>query len=98
MTTKSLCWVLASALVALSLLSCERLPEAGAQPLPAKDFRALVDSVPRSYGRLVAVGPAGRNVSTVSLWFEANDQTLTAVRVNTSTGAISKEVVTVPRQ
>jgi len=95
--TRSLCRVLASALIAAILPACERLPEIGAPQSPSKDFNVYVDSVPRSYGRLIAVGPAGKNPMMVSLWFEADDQTLTAVRVNTSNGDISREVVQVPR-
>ena len=96
--SRSLCWVLTLTFLAGVLPACERIEDAGAQRQPSLSFRDLTDSVPRAYGRLVAVGPAGQNATSVSLWFEADDQTLTAVRVNSSTGAISKEVIKVPRE
>ena len=96
--SRSLCCVLALAFVAAVLPACERMQEAGAQQRPSLNFNETMDSVPRDYGRLVGVSPAGQNPASVSLWFEANDQTITAVRVNASTGAISKVVIKVPRE
>lgn len=96
--SRSLCRVLALAFVAALLPACERVQETGAQRQPALNFNETMDSVPRDYGRLVGVSPAGQNPASVSLWFEADDQTVTAVRVNASTGAISKAVIKVPRQ
>lgn len=96
--TRSRYWMLALAFVAAVLPACERVEETGARGPASLSFRALTDSVPLSYGHLVAVSPTGQNPASVSLWFEGDDQSLTAVRVNTSTGAISEEVIKVPRK
>lgn len=94
--TRSQKWLCVLVFAAAILPACERIEErAGGKPSMA--FRESVDAVPLSYGRLVAVSPAGRNPTSVALWFESDDRTLTAVRVNTSTGAISKEAIVVPR-
>ncbi len=95
--SRSLCCVLALAFVAAALPACERVQETGAQRRASLRFDESMDSVPRDYGHLVGVSQAGQNPASVSLWFEAADQTITAVRVNTSTGDISRQVIKVPR-
>jgi hypothetical protein len=88
-------FVLVVAVVALS--GCERLEEQGEQQ-PPLSFRETAAAVPLAYGRLVAVTPVGRHANTVEVWYEAEDQTLRGVRVNVSTGAISKRALVVPRE
>ena len=96
--TRNLCRVLGLTFLACVLPACERVQETGPKGPPSLNFRETTDAVPLAYGHLVGVSPAGQNPATVSLWFEADDRTLTAVRVNASTGAISQEVIKVPRK
>ncbi len=87
-------WVL---LFAAALLpACDRIEERGTRG-PVLDFQGSIDAVPLTYGRLVAVSEAGNRRPNVALWFESDDRTLRAVRVNTATGTMSKQVIIVPR-
>jgi hypothetical protein len=91
---KCLVWLVVAAAV---LAGCERIEDRGAAR-PSLDFRETIDAVPGDYGRFVGISAAGRHAANVALWFEGPDQTLRAVRVNTSNGAISRDVIVVPRQ
>lgn len=90
-------WLGLLVFAAVILAACERIDERGARRT-SLDFGTTIDTVPVEYGRLVAVSAAGNNRTNVALWFEGADQTLTAVRVNTSNGAISRDVIVVPRK
>ena len=95
--TKRLAAILMLVLGGTTLAACEKL-DTGAAPLGGApiNFRIATGSIPTDYGRIVAVTPLADSRVAI-LWFERPDQSITAVRVNVSTGGIAKAVVTVRR-
>ena len=82
-------------MLGLMIASCEKIEQ---QVIPGEsiDFTASIDNIPLQYGRLVSATP-GENFSSI-LWFEQADQTIVGVRINTSRGTVSKEVLRIERK
>jgi hypothetical protein len=78
--------------------SCQRIPEYA--PLDANLKRTAVsftDSVPAAYGQLVSVTPSTTPYVAI-MWFRKADETIVAVGVNYSRGALAQSVVEIPRK
>ncbi len=83
---------------ALMIVSCERLDEPdpwAGEPMNLNSF--LAEDIPLAHGRFVSVTTT-QNPFVVTLWFERPDQTVIAVRVNTSRGTIGESVISIPRR
>jgi hypothetical protein len=82
-------------MLGLLIASCEKIePEVilgeGAS------FKDTMDDIPLQYGRLVTTTSHSKFIKI--LWFEQVDQTIVAVRVNTSNGTIKSEVIRFERK
>jgi len=82
-----------------AIAGCKKLetppnPTGGSAPM---DFSGVTKAIPLDQGRLVGVTQLENRLIAI-LWFERPDQTITAVRVNVSTGAIYSATITVPRK
>lgn len=78
--------------------SCQKIPEY--TPLDANLKRTaapVTDSVPVAYGQLVSVTPSTTPYVAI-MWFRKADETVVAVGVNYSRGALAQSVVEIPRK
>ena len=82
-------------MLGLMIASCEKI-EPRVIPGDPIDFQSTMDDIPLQYGRLVSATSVGpyRNI----LWFEQADQTIVGVRINTSRGTVSKDVLRIERK
>ena len=77
------------------IASCERIEQQNLAGEPI-DFGATSESISLEYGRFVSAVPVTQHLNI--LWFEQADKTIIGVRINTSRGTISKDVVRIERE
>ena len=86
--------------VALSLVSCQKLergPAAPKAPGPLKfDVAKFQDAIPLDYGTLVGV--TQNSPGWVGLWFQRSDNTIVAAFVNIDEGRLYEKSLTIPRK
>ena len=89
--------LLSAAVLCAGVVGCQKIDE------PAMPERNLTfvplegDAVPLEYGELVSATTVGSDPHQVVLWFRAEDQSVTAVRVNYSRGALMDRSLEIPR-
>jgi hypothetical protein len=87
------------ALLSIGIASCQKLespkPRGGGLPFELAQMR---DAVPAQYGSVVSVTTLPTDPYVATLWFAKPDQSIVAVRVNTSTGEILERVLVIPRR
>jgi hypothetical protein len=97
MTKRIVCLV---ALVALCCgsVSCQRLADQeSVQGTLRFEPSQITDSIPASYGRLVAVTSSAAFPGWAQLWFEKEDQTIVTVFLDYQTGKVRPQILTIPR-
>lgn len=87
-------------IVALSLVSCQKLERGPTAPKvqgPLKfDVAKFTDAIPLEYGTLVGV--TQNSPGWVGLWFQRQDNTIVASFVNIDEGRIYEKSLTIPRK
>jgi hypothetical protein len=83
----------------LAALGCQQIPRA-VQPSGQLliEHPALTEGIPPEYGRLVGISQHAAGPKWVTLWFEAPDETITAVGVNIHHGRYDSRVMQIPRR
>jgi hypothetical protein len=85
----------ALALTALLTASCQKI-EGSRGPLSQEKI-ALNDAISLQYGELVTVTTHPKSGAYV-LWFVKPDKTIVAVGVHAERGALSEQILTIPRR
>jgi hypothetical protein len=96
MARKARAWLLVL-LSTLLVLSCTRLEQR--LPTPAFGFepRQGGSTIPREYGKLVAITPVEGRQYQVMMWFEQSDDRIVGVRINVASGVARDDVLVIPR-
>ena len=84
----------------LATTSCQKIEDRELRakgPLPFEQAR-FADAIPDDYGPLIGVTQNAVNPEWVSLWFQRQDRTITAVHVNIVERRIHGRVLTIPRK
>jgi hypothetical protein len=84
--------------VCLLTLSCKKLgPPTPTGPLTYETVK-FADAIPAEYGTLVAVTAFPQTPTSVYLWFQKPDGTVTSVFVDMAEGRIHNRAMTIPRR
>ena len=97
MARKARAWLLVG-LSTLLVLSCARIEKKSATPVFSFEPRQGGNTIPRDYGRLVAVTSVEGRQNQVVMWFEQSDDRIVGVRLNVASGAASDEILSIPRR
>ena len=95
---KSAMTSLLAAVVACSTASCQKLDEPASFKADLKMIDAqLTDAIPAEYGQLVSVTADDAPYVAV-MWFRRPNESIVAVRINYSHGALGPKVLEIPRK